>query len=148
MNGKLTWSIFWALVAIFVIVVGGMFTTSLELPSGIRPILFLVGGTLFLLLGIALLVLTLREKVGGRLKKFFLLTGASAVGFLVFALLHNLVYGLFIYFFGADFWTRVGIEDEPFFFMMTTLVCPLAFLAGAIGSIVLGINGSWLVEKL
>ncbi|MCK4368633.1 MAG: hypothetical protein KAV68_03065 [Dehalococcoidales bacterium] len=91
----------------------------------------------FFLLGIALLVLTLKEKIGGTLKKFFLLTGASATGFFVFVLLHNLVYGLFIYFFGEGFWNG---GDEPFFFIMAIFVCPLGFLVGMVGSIVLSIK--------
>jgi hypothetical protein len=73
-------------------------------------------------------------------KKFLKLMGASAVGLIVFAVLHNLVYALFIYFFGEDFWIRVGLEDEPFFFIMAIIVCPAAFLVGAVGSVVLAIK--------
>ena len=65
----------------------------------------------------------MKEKVEGLLKKFLLLTGASAVGFPVFAILHNLVYRLF----------RI---EEPFFFILAVIVCPLGFLVGAIGTIV------------
>ena len=71
------------------------------------------------------------------LKKFLILAGASFVGFFVFVLLHNLVYGLFIHFWGADFWNG---GDEPFFFIMAIIVCPLGFLVGAIGSITLSIK--------
>ncbi|TRZ96594.1 MAG: hypothetical protein D4R82_00765 [Dehalococcoidia bacterium] len=71
------------------------------------------------------------------LKKFLILTGASFVGFFVFVLLHNLVYGLFIHFWGADFWNG---GDEPFFFIMAIIVCPLGFLVGAVGSITLSIK--------
>ena len=67
---------------------------------------------------------TVKEKVEGTLKKFLLLTGASAAGFLLFILLHNAIYGLFIYFFGAEFWNG---GDEPFFFIMAVIVCPLGF---------------------
>jgi len=70
------------------------------------------------------------------LKKFLILTGASFVGFFVFVLLHNLVYGLFIHFCGADFWNG---GDEPFFFIMA-IICLLGFLAGAAGSITLSIK--------
>ena len=73
------------------------------------------------------------------LKKFLLLTGASFIGFFVFIFLHNLVYGLFIHFWGADFWNG---GDEPFFFIMAIIVCPLGFLVGAIGSIVLAVKRS------
>ena len=85
----------------------------------------------------ALILLTIKEKVGGTLKKFLLLTGASATGFPLFILLHNAVYGLFIHFFGADFWDRIGLGDEPFFFIMIIFVCPIGFLVGIVGSMVL-----------
>jgi ABC-type multidrug transport system permease subunit len=71
------------------------------------------------------------------LKKFLILTGASAVGMAGSQFLHNLVFGLFIQLFGADFWDRIGIGDEPVFFMLAVFVCPLAYLVGAVGSIVL-----------
>ena len=134
MKGKLIWSIFWALVGVFVIVVGGMFTTQLNFPPIVRPILFLTSWALFLLLGITLLVLTLKEKVAGMLKAFLLLTGASAVGGSASFVLHNLVSG----------W--LGIE-EAVFFILATIVCPLGFLTGAIGSIVLFVKKPWLLPK-
>ena len=93
-----------------------------------------------LLLGVALIVFTLKEKVPGLLKKFLLLTGASAAGLFISILLHNAVYGLFIHFFGADFWDRTGLADEPVFFIIAVIVCPAGFLVGAVGSIVIGIK--------
>ena len=89
----------------------------------------------FAVLGVTLLVLTVKTKVAGTLKKFLLLTGASAVGIPVFAVLHNLVYALFITWFGEDFWGASG--DEPVFFILATIVCPIGFLVGAVGTIVL-----------
>jgi len=79
------------------------------------------------------------------LQKFFLLTGASAAGFFVSFLLHNAIYALFIYFFGEGFWSG---GDEPFFFIMAVFVCPLGFLVGAIGSIVIRVKKSRTGEKL
>lgn len=90
--------------------------------------------------GIALLVLAIKRVEKGLLRKFLLTAGASLIGIPFFVLLHNLVYGLFIYLFGADFWSKTGVEDEPFFFVLAILVCPLGFLVGAVGSIVLGIK--------
>jgi len=71
------------------------------------------------------------------LRKSLVLTGASAVGFFASAILHNIVYRLFIHLFGSDFWDRIGVGDEPFFFIMGLFVCPIGFLVGAVGSIVL-----------
>lgn len=69
-----------------------------------------------------------------------LLTGASSVGILVSVLLHNVFYGLFIRFFGVDFWDRIGITDEPFFFFMAFVICPLGFIVGTVVSIILFIK--------
>jgi len=142
---KLSWPIFWALIAVFIVLAITIFTPPAAFASTFRRSLFLwfffISGAAFFLLGVALIFLTVKEKVGGMSKKFLILTGASAVGLPVFVLLHNAIYGLFIYFFGADFWDRVGLGgDEPFFFIMAIIVCPIGFLVGAVGSIVLAIK--------
>jgi len=140
MKGKASWPVFWALIAVFVFIVCLMLIDPLRnLLRGSE--LFLTPFAVFFLLGVALLVLTLREKAEGLLKTFFLLTAASAVGVFVFILLHNAVYGLFIYFFGEGFWDGIG-GDEPFFFLLAIIVCPLGFLTGVIGSIVLRIKSA------
>lgn len=108
----------------------------------------IISGVVFTLLGTALIVLTAKEKVRGMLKKFLLLTGASAVGFFIFSLLHNVIYGLFIHWFGVGFWDRIGLGDEPFFFIMAVIVCPIGFLVGAVGSIVLAIKEFRVAKKL
>ena len=128
MKGKLIWSIFWSLVAIFILVVGIIFVPMLNQQSArVAPFGLIFLGAVFFLLGVALIVLTLKTKVAGTLKKFLLLSGAAPVGLPVFAVLHNLVSGLFD-------------TEEPVFFILATLVCPLAFLVGAVGTIVLAIK--------
>jgi len=135
-NGKLSWSIFWALVGVFVVIASVFLIPAFrDLLRG--SLLFLSPFIVFFLLGGALIFFTVKEKVGGMPKKFLLLTGASAVGFLVFVFLHNAIYALFIYFFGAEFWNG---GDEPVFFIMAIFVCPLGFLVGAVGSIILAIK--------
>ncbi len=119
MRGKLIWSIFWTQVGVFVMVVSAIF-----IPSVLRLGVGLGASVVFAGLGVTLIILTVKRKVGGMLKKFLLLTGGSAVGFLIFILLHNIVSGLF------------NIE-EPVFFIIATIVCPIAFLIGAVGTIVL-----------
>lgn len=136
MKTKLSRSIFWALVGVFVVVV-----CLFAIPAArelLMGLLFLItAGAVLFLLGGALIFLTVKGKAEGKFKKFQLLTGASAVGIPVSAILHNFVYGLFIYWFGADFWDG---GDEPFFFVMAIVVCPLGFLVGAAGSIVLAVK--------
>ena len=144
MDTKLIRSVFWALVAVFVVVVGGMLITPAVFASVFRGNLFLwvfsVSGAVFFLLGAALIFLTVREKVRGKPRVFLLLTGASAAGLPLSAVLHNAVYALFILWFGADFWDRTGMGDEPVFFFMAVFICPLAFLVGVVGSIVLAVK--------
>jgi peptidoglycan/LPS O-acetylase OafA/YrhL len=121
---KLIRSIFWALVAFFVIIIGAMF---IGVPlAGNFPLvnIFLPLITIFLILGVILLVLTVKNKVESKLKKFLLLTGSSAAGLPVFVVLHNVVGGL------------LNLE-EAVFFTLATVVCPLGFLVGAVGTIIL-----------
>jgi hypothetical protein len=139
-------AIFWALVGVFVAIQASAPIIKFLVPEAIGryilpPILF-ISWTAFFTLGLVLLISIVKRKAEepqGRLKKFLLLTGVFAVAFPVFTVLHNLVYGLFIYFFGQDFWERTGLSDEPVFFFLT-LIAGLGFLIGAIGSIVLFIK--------
>jgi len=136
MKEKLTWSIFWALVGVFVVVASIFFVPVFrELLMGF--LFIIISGTVLLLLGVALIFLTAKAKAGGILDKFLILTGASSAGIIVSILLHNAIYGLFIQWFGADFWERIGTGDEPFFFILAIIVCPIGFLVGVVGSVIL-----------
>jgi cytochrome b561 len=131
--------IFWLSVAFFIELV-----ILILIPVFNRSINFLfmaIPGIIFLLLGIALIVLTAKSGLRGLLKKFLLVTGAAPIGAVVSVILHNAFYGVFIYFFGADFWDRIGTGDEPVFFILAIIVCPIAFLTGVVGSIVLFVKG-------
>jgi len=138
-NGKLSWAIFWALIGVFVVIVGVFSIPPLrDLLMGF--LFIIISGVVFFLLGVALIFLTVKEKVRGIRGKFLILTGASSAGILVSVLLHNAIYGLFVHFFGTDFWHRIGLGDEPVFFIIAVFLCPVAFLVGAVGSIVLAIK--------
>ena len=102
---------------------------------------FLLVAVVLLLVGIALVVFAVKRIEKGLLRNFLLTAGASLTGLPIFALLHNLLYGLGTYSFGEDFWSRTGGE-EVFFFLLATVVCPLGFLVGTIGSAVLAIKRS------
>ena len=125
MKGKLIWSIFWALVGVFVIVASMISIPPLIRLSRIFVLLPVVA--VFLLLGVTLIVLTVKTKVRGMLKGFLLLTGASPVGLLVCGILHNIVSALFH-------------TEEPVFFILAIIVCPIGFLVGGAGSVVLAIK--------
>ena len=92
---------------------------------------------LSLIIGIAIIVLTVMKVERGPLKIFLLTAGASLTGLAVFAFLHNVVYGAFIHFFGANFWNG---GDEPVFFILAVIICPLGFIVGATGSIVIAVK--------
>ena len=146
MKGKLTWSIFWALIGISVLTAIVLLVPVLrELIMG--SLFIIISGTALFLLGLALIFFTIKEKVGGILKKFLILTGASSIGFFVSILWHNAIYGLFTHFFGADFWHRIGLWDEPFFFIIAVFLCPIGFLVGAVGSIFLASRQRRIAEQ-
>lgn len=107
-----------------------------EIKRGFFPLIaiFALG---FFVLGIMLIIFTYKKKIKGRLKLFLLLTGISSAGILPSAVLHNMVYGLFIYWFGADFWEKTGLGDEPFFFILALIILPIVFLISSVGSCIL-----------
>ena len=63
-------------------------------------------------------------------KKILIIIGAWFVA----VILHNLVYGLGIYFGGENFWGPNG--DEAFFFIIAIIVIPLYFIVSFIYSFV------------
>ena len=116
----------------------------IEAPETVHVLggLFLSGGAVYLLsyLFYDQVEPNLGERGLKRLKTFLLITGISLAAFIISVFLHNAIYGLFIYFFGADFWDRIGITDEPVFFIIA-LLAVVAFVVGLIGSLVIFIKG-------
>ena len=131
-------AVFCALVVLFAALVGIIVFSGFRAFGGL-PLMFAMMGSFFLL-GIALIILTRRQKVAGPLRKFLLLTGASAAVFFPSVLLHNFIYGLLIHFFGPDFWGPAG--DEPVFFIIAIFACPIGFLVGIVGSVIFSIKRS------
>lgn len=133
-GNKLT-IILWVLVGVFVVIVCTMFIPAFR--GYINLLFIMISGALLLLLGRALIFLTLKQKVEGKLKKFLILTGASAGGYIIFSILHNLFYGL------GEITSHITILSylmralEVIFFLIAIFACPIGFLVGAIGSIVL-----------
>ncbi len=127
--------IFSLLVVVFILIMSGMFVPSVrtKLFEIAGPIIVFSEWGVFFLLGAILIVLTLKKGVEKPLKKFLLLTGISAVAFLVFVLLHNLFSGLLSVIFKKEI-------EEPVFFILATIICPIGFLAGSIGSIILSVK--------
>jgi len=105
--------------------------------------LFLAGGVVYIL---SYLFYDKSEpRLGERelklLRTFLLVAGISTGAIIISIVLHNAIYGLFIEWFGADFWVRTGLGDEPVFFIIAVIICPLAIAVGLIGSLVIFIKG-------
>ncbi len=136
MKRFLTPIIFWVLIGVFLVVVSQFFVPVVsDLLRG--PLLFLLPIFVFSLLGGALIFSTVKEKLEGALKKFLLLTGASAAGFFVFVCLHNVFYALGIMVARITILSYLMEVFHIVFFMVATLICPVGFLIGVVGSSVL-----------
>ncbi|MBM3257685.1 MAG: hypothetical protein FJZ05_00490 [Candidatus Nealsonbacteria bacterium] len=125
------------LMVVFLYVVAGLYFINQPFGDKLRSLFFWLPYLIFFALSIVLVFFTFKKQVKGKLKTFLLLTGISPLVMIVSIILHNLIFGLFIIFFGENFWERIGIGDEPLFFLLAVVVCPIAFLVGLVGSIVL-----------
>lgn len=133
-------AIFYTLVGIFILIANFfLIPSSVALKRTLFPFVAVLA-FIFFVLGAILIFLTLKLKIKGKLKVFLILAGVAAVAILPSAILHNLVYALFVYLFGEGFWKGIGLAGEPFFFIIAIIVCPILFLVGAIGSVVLFIK--------
>ncbi|MBA7636718.1 hypothetical protein ES703_44339 [subsurface metagenome] len=136
MKQSLIPTIFWLLVGVFVLVLCQFFIPAIrDIFKG--SLWFLLPLAVFFLLGLLLLVLTLKSKIGGRLKKFLLITGASAAGFFLSVLLHNFFYALGVIASQIAVLNYLMKALHVVFFYIAIFVCPIVFLVGMIGSIVL-----------
>jgi len=126
---------FYTLVAVFVSAVSIIFIPAFR--GFISGTFMIISGVILVILGSVLIGLTLVQKVEGKLKKFLVLTGASAAGFFVFAILHNIFYGL------EQITGHIAILSysmkalEVIFFLIAIFACPIGFLIGVIGTIII-----------
>jgi len=82
------------------------------------------------LLGEVLIYLTLKQGVTGTLKVFLIIQGISPAAMIASAILHNVISALLTSLLKRE-------VEEPFLFLMALFGCPVAFLVGAVGSILL-----------
>jgi hypothetical protein len=126
--------VFWALVAAFLALV-----LIILLPDVLDfswP-LFLPLLALCFLLGLALLVLAVRWKQRTLLRTFWILVGASTAGAALGSVLHNAFFALATVTSERPVLNGAMEVLEVAFFVFATLLCPLAFLVGTVGAIVL-----------
>jgi len=124
---------FWALVAVFLIILFGVFMG--EWLMG--PFFFLPAIGILFLLGAALLFFIYKSKIKSPLRKFLLLTGFSSAGFVLGVVLHNFFYALAILSENIIILKYAMEALHIAFFFIAIPICPIAFLIGAIGSAVL-----------
>ncbi len=128
--------IFWILVINFVLILSQIFIPAIRNLFRGSPLFFFSFATLSVL-GVILIFLTIKKKVKGKLKGFLLLTGISSPGFFMSVLLHNFLYAL------AEITKQINLLSRLFevlhviFFIIAVIVCPIGFLVGIIGSLLL-----------
>ena len=126
---------FYLVIIVFVITVGMLLIPGFR--GYINTVFVIISGIILVILGSVLIGLTLIQKVEGKLKKFLMLTGASAAGFFVFALLHNIFYGLEQVTGHITILSYLMKAFEVIFFLIAIFACPIGFLVGVIGTIVM-----------
>jgi hypothetical protein len=125
--------IFWLVFAFFILNISSIWL----IPLIISSVQFINIALMIILsiLGIVLIILAARANFNKVPKAFFILTGSSATGITVFGVLHNLLFALLIKLLGENFSARMG--DEPVFFILATILCPIALLVGILGCIII-----------
>lgn len=133
LNHRKTTVTFWLLVivGIFLILQFTVFTDLISGPMFLLPI------AIFFILGGILTYFTFKEKVKGKLRIFYLLTGLSAFGFFACTILHNFFYALGILSENVPVLPYLMEILHVVFFLIGVIVCPLGFLVGLIGSLIL-----------
>jgi len=126
---------FYLVIIVFIITVGMLLIPGFR--GYINTAFVIISGIILVILGSVLIGLTLVQKVEGKLKKFLMLTGASAAGFFVFALLHNIFYGLEQVTGHITILSYLMKAFEVIFFLIAIFACPIGFLVGVIGTIVM-----------
>jgi hypothetical protein len=136
---------FYLVIIVFVITVGMLLIPGFR--GYINTAFVIISGIILVILGSALIGLTLVQKVEGKLKKFLILTGASAAGFFVFALLHNIFYGLEQVTGHITILSYLIKAFEVIFFLIAIFACPIGFLIGVIGTIVMFSKKRKMLQK-
>ncbi len=126
---------FYSLIGIFSLILGYFIIPA---PENIKQQVFPIAAVLaviFFIIGVILIVLTIKLRLEKTLRIFLILTGGSAAGFLIFTLLHNFFYGLSIIAKNIIFLTSIMEALHVTSFIISTWGCPIGFLVGVIGTI-------------
>jgi len=77
------------------------------------------------------------RRLAGRMRLFVMMMGGAIVGFFVSVILHNAIYAVVL----VKLLERPDY-DEPVFFIIAVIVCPLVFAFGLIGAVT-----TWWVQR-
>ncbi len=122
-------SIFYVLILAFIMAASAMFIPVFG--NDINFAFLAVPGILMFIFGILLIVLARRKKLDKKLKKYLIITGASASGIFLGSILHNFFYAL------AEISKNIKIISlfmqflEISTFVLALFVCPIVFIISA-----------------
>jgi hypothetical protein len=139
--------VFWMLVINFIFLVLQMTVEFFrDILSG--SYIFLIPFIIFFILGIVLMVLSVKTRLEHKEKIYLIISGFSASGVFFFVLLHNIFYAFSVM--AADYFiAKLFLELlSASFFIFALFVCPAGFFIGVIGSVVMFIrNKAYDQEK-
>lgn len=127
--------VFYTLTASFLVVAGVILIPTLR--GNISFLYLAILGILMFVLGIALIILAVKQKLEKKLKRYLLLTGASAVGLFAGTILHNFFYALEVVTKDLSLLSKLMGIISAAFFIISLFIAPIGFLIGAIGTAML-----------
>jgi hypothetical protein len=127
--------IFYLLGVFFLLILLQMFVPFFQ--NIMQGPVFLVPFIIFAVLGAILFRLTLITKLQKKQKMFFLICSISATGVFISIFLHNFFYAISTILENIAFLALTATALEILFFFVAIIICPIAFIIGYIGSIVL-----------
>lgn len=138
-SNKERWAkrIFWVMTAIFVMI-ALFFVVTIGHDMNRSLFGFIAAlGLVWLILGIVLIFFAAKSKLKKKHKTFLILTGASAIGVPLFSVLHNVFYAFAVLSENIA-WLHAALEFiHAALFLISLIGCPLLFIVGAAGSIVM-----------
>ncbi len=125
---------FYAMIAVFPVLLT-FFTSSDHSRAWFA--FYAVVSLLFLLLGALLIVLAVKSKETKLMKTSLIMMGGAAGGVLIGSVLHNVFYALAVLSSGITALKIIFEILHVTMFLLSLIGCPLAFLVGMVGAIVL-----------
>jgi len=126
---------FYLLVVVFVLAISTIFIPAFR--GYVSGTFMIISSAILVIFSSVLIGLTLVQKIEGKLKKLLILTGASAAGFFVCVLLHNIFYALAQVSGHIIILSYLMKAFEVIFFLIAIFACPIGFIIGVIGTTVM-----------